>query len=558
MKKGEIKKKEEDYITELGKKLRKSYKKKHPEFKEKIKSGQSEEKNISFSEKLMPELLSIAKDNYSIAGNIFYEIISDKKESKATEFLAKFIENNNYIYTLRNDKDTEIWIYKDGIYIQQGKTLIKEQLRKILGSGIKVRLLPDIFLKIELDTMIDIENFFSHFSSKEFLHLIPIKNGLFNINSNKLEPFNPKIIFTTRIPVSYNSNAKCPHIEEFIKDVLEGENEKQTEENIKLFYEIAGFSLYRDYFIEKAVIFDGYGRNGKTKTQELIRNFIGVENSSSVPLSQLTEDSFSISELFNKHINVAGDLSNTNLKDTSTLQKTIGRDRLNAKRKFLTDVKFTNFAKHIFSTNELPKTYTTHRGFWDKWILISFRNTFVEQKEYDKFKTDEEKKNKKPLNPEILKDLITQEELDGLFLKAIQGLNNLRKNKQFCYNTTSEQVKENWIKKSDSFFYFAMENIEAGDLTDDNDIILKGKIRKMYSLFCKDHKLKGCSDQVIKITLQENFGADEYRTHDQRTYWIGIKIKANSKYITEIEKKEIEKIEIEKRIKKAKELLTIN
>lgn len=540
MKKGETKKKEKDYLTELGEGFRKTYEK-----KDKDKSKQLEKKEVSYSEKLMPELLSIAKDNYSIAGNIFYEIIADKKESKGTEFLAKFIENNNYIYTLRNDKDTEIWIYKDGIYIQQGKTLIKEQLRKILGSGIKVRLLPDIFLKIELDTMINIEEFFGCISSKEFLHLIPIKNGLFNININKLEPFNPKIIFTTKIPVNYNLNAKCPNIDNFIKDVLEGKNKLETDENIKLFYEIAGFSLYRDYFIEKAIIFDGYGRNGKTKTQELIRNFIGIENSCSVPLSQLTEDSFSVSELFNKHINVAGDLSNTNLKDTATLQKTVGRDRINAKRKFLLDVRFVNFAKHIFSTNELPKTYATHRGFWDKWILISFNNTFVEQKEFDKLKTVEEKKNKKVLNPEILKDLITQEELDGLFLKAVKSLNELRKNKQFSYNTSSEEIKNNWIRKSDSFFAFAIENLEAGEIDNDEDMILKERVRKMYFKYCQEHKLKGSSDMVIKIALQENFGVDEYRNHDQQTFWTGLRVKDDSKYKI-LSQKEKEKIEKEK------------
>lgn len=500
------------------------------------------EKDNSYSNKFMSELLSIAKDDYKIAGSIVYELFNKKLESKATEFLAKFIQNNNYVYTLRNDKETEVWIYQDGIYIQQGKTLIKEQLRKILGSGIKSKLLPDIFLKIELDTMINIEEFFSHISSEKFLHLIPIKNGLFNINTKELEPFNPKIIFTTKIPISYNPNAKCPNIEKFIKEVLETEKEEETSENIKLFYEIAGFSLYRNYFIEKAIIFDGYGRNGKTKTQELLRNFVGIENSSSVPLSQLTEDSFSVSELFNKHINIAGDLSNTNLKDTATLQKTVGRDRINAKRKFLTDVKFTNFAKHIFSTNELPKTYATHRGFWDKWILISFNNTFIEKKEFDKLQTDEEKKNKKILNPEILKDLITQEELDGLFLKAIEGLDRIKEKRQFSYNTSSEKIKENWIKKSDSFFYFALENLESGDITNDNDKISKGEVRKMYSKFCKDHNLKGCSDIVIKITLQENFGVDEYRTHEQKTFWTGLKVKENSKYKT-VSTKKVETIE---------------
>ena len=179
---------------------------------------------LTYHNKNISELLSTAKKDFSIAGKITYELFSLKLESKAIEFLAKFIEDNNHLYSLRNDEKTEVWIYHDGIYVQQGKTIIKEQLRKILGSGMKIKYLPDILLRIELDTMIDIEEFFSHISSEKYLHLIPIKNGIFNINTKKLEKFNPKIIFTTKIPISYNPKATCPKIEGFIQGVFETDN----------------------------------------------------------------------------------------------------------------------------------------------------------------------------------------------------------------------------------------------------------------------------------------------------------------------------------------------
>ena len=474
----------------------------------------------------------------------FEELMFRKKKKEASSLIANHIIKTNFIYTIKDDNRTEVWIYKNGIYVPNGKCEIKILIKKLIDDFFSPFFVNEILSKIEIETMINQEEFFAHLSSKKFLHLIPIKDGLFNIITKKIEPFNPEIIFTTRIPINYNPNAKCPEIEKFLKDVLD------TEENINLFYEIAGFCLYRDYFIEKATIFDGFGRNGKTKTQELLRCFIGAENSCAVPLSQLTEDSFSTSELFNKHINIAGDLSNTNLKDTSTLQKTIGRDCFNAKRKFMTDIKFVNFAKHIFSENELPKVYVTHRGFWDKWTFISFFNTFVEQKEFDTL-SEEEKKRKKLLDPDILKKITTEKELEGLFIKALNGLETIRKNKQFSYNQSSEQIKDNWVRKSDSFFSFAIENIESTD--DHTTMIPKVEIRRMYHQYCSEYKIKGCSDIVIKITLQEQFGADEYRNHEQQTFWTGIKIKLNSKYIKKPKNSE----EIKKQIKNKEEEIKI-
>jgi len=112
--------------------------------------------------------------------------------------------------------------------------------------------------------------------------------------------------------------------------------------------EIFGFLLLKEYKIEKAFMFVGYGRNGKSKTVELMKRFIGAENCSSLPLRSLIEESFSLSELFGRMANLAADLSKTDLKETGMIKSLIGRDTIQAHRKYLRDLNFVNYAKNGF------------------------------------------------------------------------------------------------------------------------------------------------------------------------------------------------------------------
>src|SRR5699024_11955809 len=43
-------------------------------------------------------------------------------------------------------------------------------------------------------------------------YLIPVENGVFNIKSRKLEPFNPDYVFTTKISTRYVESPKNPEI----------------------------------------------------------------------------------------------------------------------------------------------------------------------------------------------------------------------------------------------------------------------------------------------------------------------------------------------------------
>jgi len=442
----------------------------------------------------------------------FLSYIKDKNISSATEVLVEYIEKNNYIYTTKNDNKSEMWFYRDGIYVPEGKSEVKIIMRDILDKWFNIYYYNQVVSKIEADTSIDANIFFSNLYVDE----IPVQNGILNIFTKELKSFDPEKIFFNKLPVEYNLDADCPQIDKFLSEVLSHESDKEV------FYEMGGFCLYKEYKFEKAFMLVGDGRNGKDKSLELIKRTIGIDNCCSVPLSSLVPDSFIISEFFGKMANIAGEIGNNDLKDTSMFKALTGRSLVSGQRKFLNSLSFVNYSKFIFACNDLPFAYDNSRGFWDRWILIEYPFTFVSKKELNENKDNKFFK----LRDEGIIDKITQpKELSGLLNKFLDGLNNLILNKNFSSTRGTDEIKNIWVRKSNSVMAFCVDLIEENY----DKYILKKDFRKRYVNYCKEHKIKPKSDYVIKRTLNEMFGASESsvadENHKYNYVWDGIKWK---------------------------------
>lgn len=502
--KGWVKKAQEGKLMKGScKKMREYLKKFHPDIENEIC------KNCPLyqKEKIIEEIKQ--NQDYSELQKKVLTQIALKKKENATEMIVKEIEKNNYIYTTRDDIKSEMWIYKNGIYIPQGKSYVKEFTRKILEETFTSQLVNNILSKIEADTYIEHDIFFN----QNYLYEIPLLNGILDIRTRKLSPFNPKKIFFNKLPIEYDESAECPNIIEHFETILKDKSE------VPVLLEIFGFLLLKEYRIEKAIMFVGDGRNGKSKTIELMKRFLGVENCASLPLRSLHEESFSLSELFGKMANLASDLSKTDLKETGMIKSLIGRDMIQAKRKFLRDLNFVNYAKMVFGANELPRIYDTKDGFWTKWILIEFPYKFVTEDVLNS-KKPEEKEKYKIINPNIIEKLTTPEELSGLLNLALDGLDRLLKQNDFSYSKSVEQVKDMWIRQSDSFTAFCYDHIQE----DLESSISKKILRREFHKYCKKHKVSGTSDKSIKITLENLYGVVENREFGQDRVWEGIKM----------------------------------
>lgn len=441
----------------------------------------------------------------------FLELISgrEKKWQEATEILVEYIKSNNYIYTTKDDVKSEVWIYKEGVYVPQGRSEIKIILRDILEEWYSQYIFGLVINKIEVDTFIDADKFFSLRTSNQ----VPVLNGILDIITKELTPFTPEKIFFNKLPVTFDPSKECPLIDSFLESTLKDKDDKHV------FYELGGFCLLGEYRFEKSAMFIGNGRNGKDKSLELIKRLLGAENCCAIPLHSLDENSFTISELHGKKANLAGDIGGQDLKDMSTFKALTGRSLINGKRKFMRDIIFVNHAKFIFACNNLPMVYDMSKGFWDRWILLEFPYTFVTQEEYDK---SQSKEGLKIRDDQIIEKITSSDELSGLLNKFLEGLERLIKNKKFSSTRGSEEVKQLWIRKSNSFIAFCMDKIEDSF----EGKISKRELRKEYSKYCKEHKVIPKSDIVVKRTLQETYGANEKDElllgGSYERYWEGI------------------------------------
>lgn len=442
------------------------------EFKEAFKSKPLKDKPIS---EMQWEILDLR---------------STKQTKKISEYLVKHFLAKNKVYTIRDDKKAEVWIYQEGVYISEGRTYIMEFVREVLEGDYKADVNKEVTEKIMVDTFINPDKFFAYDTD---VHLIPVQNGLLNLNTRELLDFDDTKVFFNKLPMIYDVNAKCPNIIKFLNDVCRDKSDVAT------LQEFTSTCLERRNKYDRMVMIIGGGRNGKTKFAELKKRFLGTVNCAGMqPSSFENPDSFNTHTLHGKLVNMYMDISKTAFKNTSLLKSLSGGDEITVPRKYKTSLTFSNTAKFIFGANELPHSYDLSNGFWERWFLIDFPYTFAYQNKIDTL-SENEKHLYKPRVDDIIEKVCSPAELSGMLNWVLDGRDRLMEKGVFSYMYTPDQVKSMWIRKSDSFAAFFMDYMEI----DYDEKVTKSEVRRAYVDYCKEHKLKVHTDKHISKVMTE-------------------------------------------------------
>jgi P4 family phage/plasmid primase-like protien len=442
-----------------------------------------------------------------------------KLKSELSEILVAICNNQSKYYATRFDDRNEIYCYENGIYVSEGRTKIKEIVRKLLGKEYTEQFGNQVVNKIEADSYITQDELFKPKNINE----ICLLNGILNLKTRELTPFTPNKIFFSKIQANYDPQSKCKKITKFLNEVL------PDKQDVKTVYEIVGFCLYREYFVEKAVMMLGTGRNGKGKTISLIKKLLGDENFTGIPLQKLENGDFKEVELMGKLANLGGDVSNYPLKDTAKFKGLTGRDTITASKKFKNDVSFENYAKMIFATNTLPKTYDLTNAFFSRWVYLNFPFEFKPKAEYlAEIKKDSKLKEKyKVLNPNRINSLLDSDEMSGFLNEALSGLDRLFSKNDFTSSKSSSETKHWWIRNSDSFLAFTIEKLEIAD--SELEFIKKDVLRKNYQAYCKEHRVPPEGDKHIhEMMIRQVKAWDSQLSDDSRErVWKGVKFKSS-------------------------------
>lgn len=485
---------------------------------EKAKNEYEEWTEEELRKKINEQILNAEKE--ALKRKVFHLYLADKtSKEKASELITQFLKKKYTFKSIKNDDKKEMWVYREGIYEPNGESTIQEEIREILEESYTTQKTNQVIEKIRADTFINQEEFFNQ--QNKHPNLIPVKNGVLNVKTKELQTFTDKNYFFNKINAKYDLEADCPKIKQFIKEIT------KNEEDYKTIQELIGYSLVKNYKFEKIFILIGSGRNGKGKLLELIKRLLGVENVSEVSIDNLTNDKWSLSTLHNKLLNMSGDIGNNTLKSTAILKSLSGGDLQQADRKFQTPIKFTNYAKLVFALNELPRTMDTTDAFFMRLIILEFPYTFLSKQDYEAL-NEEERKSCKLQDKNLIEKLSNEKELNGLLNWALEGFQRLNEKQEFTYSKTTKEVKNYYLRQSDSFLTFCMEHLEE----DYDSKISKQHLKSVYLQYCRHNGVKPQSDRVINNILTKEYGAYDVQillsSGERPRVWSGIKFAQGS------------------------------
>ena len=277
-------------------------------------------------------------------------------------------------YHFATDKETNelyFWIEDEGIYDNKTKQLIKREMVIRLDDNFKDHYYTDVneFIKnsaplVEMD--------------KNNPEILPVKNGLLNVFTREITPFNPEIYITSKLNWEYNKDIKATNFLKFLDEVLP--NEPKFKRRIQ---ELLGHCLYKKIITELCLILYGKGENGKSILLDIIKNFLGPKNVSSHSIQELCYDKFVLKELKGKLANICADLPHKELINTGTYKALVSGDSIPIYTKHIQKTETINpYTKYLYSANNIPPVTEEEaaKAWYRRFVFADFNQTFSGKK----------------------------------------------------------------------------------------------------------------------------------------------------------------------------------
>lgn len=328
-----------------------------------------------------------------------------KKGSFLFDKFATYIKNNNHIIKING----QLHIYKDGIYISGIKQIESEMIKHIpnLNRSKRAEVLTYLDLLINKNTELSDAKY------------VAFKNGIYDVELGEFVDFSPDYVITNKINFDFIPDAYSEITDNTLDKLACGDEEIRN-----LLEEVIGYVMYRRNELRKAFILLGDKANGKSTYLDMIKTMLGDKNTSALDLGELG-DRFKTAELFGKLANIGDDIGDDFIPNPAVFKKLTSGDRLNAERKGQDPFDFNNYAKFLFSANNIPRIKDKSGAVITRLIIIPFNATFSkDDPDYD---------------PYIKYKLRQNESMEYLIQLGIEGLKRVLDNQSF---TTSQKVQK--------------------------------------------------------------------------------------------------------------------
>lgn len=407
--------------------------------------------------------------NVILRDDAFKKPIFFKSRTFLFDKFATYIKNNNRIIRINN----QLHIYKDGIYVDSLQMIEAEMIKHIpnLNRAKRTEVLSYLNLLV-LDN-----------TSPSDANLIAFKNGIYDLVNDTILPFSPETIITNKIKWDYKPEAYSELVDNTLNKISCNDPQVRA-----LLEEAIGYCFYRRNELGKAFILIGDQANGKSTFLDMIQKLLGEDNISSLDLGELG-DRFKTAELFGKLANIGDDIGDEFIPNAAVFRKLVTGERVNVERKGQDPFEFNNYAKMLFSANNIPRIKDKTGAVQRRLVIVPFDA---------KFTSDDP-----DFDPYIKYKLRDQECMEYLIKIGLEGLRRVLENQQF---TTSDRVIKELTEYEESnnpilgfIKEITMEEVENEPTRD---------VYKRYQVYCSENNLQALSNIEFSKQVKAKFGFD--------------------------------------------------
>ena len=206
---------------------------------------------------------------------------------------------------------------------------------------------------------------------------VVFQNGVLRITptSTHFDKHDSRFFTLNCLPYDYDPDADCPEFKKWLDEIFD------DKALINIISEFGGYTLTADTRFQVFLLLEGKSRSGKGTLSEVIRQVIGVDNTMSPAINQLTMN-YVLNGLSHSKLATIPEANNIDprmkAQVTDIIKSLSGNDQLTFDRKYsVQPISCSDWPKLIFSANEVPDFADGSGALANRCIPIPFRKSFV-------------------------------------------------------------------------------------------------------------------------------------------------------------------------------------
>ncbi len=241
---------------------------------------------------------------------------------------------------------------------------------------------------------------------------INFQNGTLDLATSTLGRHNPNEYLRYVLNYDYDPQATCPKFKEYLDRVVpDADVQNALAEYIAW--------LFTDTKLEKVLFLYGAGCNGKSVFIDIMEALVGKDNVCHESITDMCGENGG-----NHRANIVGKLLNTcsdvapNALNGDLFKRLASGEPISTKILYQDVTSTSDYAKMLFSLNELPRTNDLTNGYFRRLMIVPFKVQIP----------------KREINPNLAKEIIA-DELPGIMNWVLEGYTRLMQNQTFTQSS---------------------------------------------------------------------------------------------------------------------------